>query len=96
MARKNPYELESVIRLLAKAERQGQGKHKEPIKTWYRDAVIVPEFIGFTFLVHNGKSFASVLIREEMVGFKLGEFAPTRTFKGHTAGKAKGAAPAGK
>lgn len=95
MARKNPYELESVIRLLAKAERQG-GKHKEPIKTWYRDAVIVPEFIGHIFLVHNGKSFASVLIREEMVGFKLGEFAPTRTFKGHTAGKAKGPAPAAK
>lgn len=91
MARKNPYDFETVQRLLAKVDKQGKGK--EPIKTWYRDAVIVPEFIGQTFLVHNGKAFGKVYVTEEMVGHKLGEFSPTRTFKGHTAGK-KAAAPA--
>jgi small subunit ribosomal protein S19 len=90
MARKNPYDFETVVRLLAKVDKQG--KNKEPIKTWYRDAVIVPEFIGQTFLVHTGKTFAKVYVTEEMVGHKLGEFSPTRTFKGHTAGK-KAAAP---
>jgi small subunit ribosomal protein S19 len=90
MARKNPYDFETVQRLLAKVDRQG--KNKEPIKTWYRDAVIVPEFIGQTFLVHNGKAFNKVYVTEEMVGHKLGEFSPTRTFRGHTAGK-KAAAP---
>jgi small subunit ribosomal protein S19 len=90
MARKNPYDFETVVRLLAKVDKQG--KNKEPIKTWYRDAVIVPEFIGLTFLVHNGKAFNKVYVTEEMVGHKLGEFSPTRTFKGHTAGK-KAAAP---
>lgn len=85
MARKNPYEFETVLRLLGKVEKQG--KAKEPIKTWYRDAVIVPEFIGQTFLVHNGKVFSKVYVTEEMVGHKLGEFSPTRTFRGHTAGK---------
>ena len=93
MARKNPYELETVSRLLHKVEKQG--KVKEPIKTWYRDAVIVPEFIGQTFLVHNGRLFNKVYVSEEMVGHKLGEFSPTRTFRGHTAGKkAAAAAPA--
>jgi small subunit ribosomal protein S19 len=92
MARKNPYDFETVQRLLAKVDKQGKGK--EPIKTWYRDAVIVPEFIGQTFLVHNGKGFGKVYVTEEMVGHKLGEFSPTRTFKGHTAGKKAAAAPA--
>lgn len=89
--KKGPY---VDLRLLAKVERQG--KVKDAIKTWSRDCTVVPEFIGSTFLVHNGKSFAKVYITEEMVGYKLGEFAPTRTFKGHTAGKAKGPAPGGK
>jgi small subunit ribosomal protein S19 len=88
-------------RLFARVEKQGM--NKEPIKTWQRDCTIVPEFIGATFLVHNGKSFVKVYVTEEMVGHKLGEFSPTRVFKGHSGGKAKlaaaaaaGAAPAGK
>jgi small subunit ribosomal protein S19 len=80
--KKNPYEAEATVRLLAKVD-----KAKDPIKTWYREAVIVPEFIGQTFLVHNGKNFNKVYVTEEMVGHKLGEFSPTRTFRGHTAGK---------
>jgi small subunit ribosomal protein S19 len=81
--KKGPY---VDLRLLAKAEKLGG---KEAIKTWSRDCTIVPEFIGMTFLVHNGKSFVKVYCTEEMVGHKLGEFSPTRTFKGHTAGKGK-------
>ena len=90
--KKNPYESEPVVRLLAKVEKQS--KAKEPIKTWWREAVIVPEFIGQTFLVHNGKAFLKVYVTEEMVGHKLGEFAPTRLFRGHTAGKKAAAAGA--
>lgn len=78
------------LRLLAKVEKTG---NKEPIKTWSRDCTIVPEFIGATFLVHNGKTFFKVYCTEDMVGHKLGEFSPTRTFKGHSGGKK---APAGK
>jgi len=61
---------------------------KEPIKTWARACTIVPEFVGMTFMVHNGKSHVKVLVTEDMVGHKLGEFAPTRTFRGH-GGKTK-------
>lgn len=78
-------------RLLTKIERAG--KAKEPIKTWSRDCTIVPDFIGFTFLVHNGRQFMKVFVTEDMVGHKLGEFSPTRTFRGHSGGRAK-AAPA--
>ena len=56
---------------------------KEPIKTWARACTIVPEFVGYTFMVHNGKNHIKVLVTEEMVGHKLGEFAPTRTFRRH-------------
>ncbi|MFO0848103.1 MAG: 30S ribosomal protein S19 [Gemmataceae bacterium] len=77
-------------RLYAKVEKQGA--NKEPLKTWARDCTIVPEFIGATFLVHNGKTFHKVYVTEEMVGHKLGEFSPTRTFKGHSGGKGKAAA----
>ena len=56
---------------------------KKPIKTWSRRSVIFPEFIGFTINVHNGRQFVPVFITENHVGYKLGEFAPTRTFKGH-------------
>ncbi len=84
------------LRLLGKVEKQG-GRDKEPLKTWARDCTIVPEFIGATFLVHNGKTFIKVYVTEDMVGHKLGEFSPTRTFKGHSGGKkAAAAAPAGK
>ena len=58
---------------------------KEPIKTWARACTIVPEFVGVTFMVHNGKIHVKVFVTEDMVGHKLGEFSPTRTFKGHAA-----------
>ena len=80
-------------RLLAKVERQQEKGHKEPIKTWARDCTVVPDFIGYTFLVHNGRQFMKVFVTEDMIGHKLGEFSPTRTFKGHSGGKGK-AAPA--
>jgi small subunit ribosomal protein S19 len=88
--KKGPYLDE---RLLAKVERQQRTGHREPIKTWSRDSTIVPDFIGFTFLIHNGKQFAKLFVTEDMIGHKLGEFAPTRIFKGHSGGKAKAAAP---
>jgi small subunit ribosomal protein S19 len=88
--KKGPY---VDLRLLAKVE--AQGVNKDPLKTWARDCTIVPEFVGATFLVHNGKQFMKVYVTEEMVGHKLGEFSPTRVFKGHSGGKAKAAAAAG-
>jgi small subunit ribosomal protein S19 len=88
--RKGPYVDQ---RLLAKVERQGSG-HREPLKTWSRDCTIVPDFIGHTFLVHNGRMFIKLFVTEDMVGHKLGEFSPTRTFRGHSGGKAKQAAAA--
>jgi|TARA_B100000700_G_scaffold36412_2_gene35725 small subunit ribosomal protein S19 len=66
-----------------KVERQIEEGVNKPIKTWARACTIVPEFVGFTFLVHNGRQHMEVHITEDMVGHKLGEFAPTRTFKGH-------------
>ena len=74
-------------RLLAKVERMGASK--KPLKTWSRDCTIVPEFVGATFLIHNGRQFMKLYVTEDMVGHKLGEFAPTRTFKGHSGGKGK-------
>ena len=71
-------------KLLKKVEMQSNTKSKEPIKTWCRRSTIAPDFIGHTFLVHNGKMHISVYVTEEMVGHKLGEFAPTRTFRGHS------------
>ena len=62
---------------------------KKPIKTWSRRSTILPEMISLTFSVYNGKTFIPVLVSENMVGHKLGEFSPTRTFKGHTAGDKK-------
>ena len=61
-----------------------QQRKKEAIKTWARRCTIVPEFVGFTFNVHNGKQFLPVLVTEDMVGHKLGEFSNSRTFRGHT------------
>lgn len=69
-------------KLLKKVLAQNKNNPK-PIKTWSRDCVISPEMVGFTFQVHNGKDFISVLATEETVGHKLGEFAPTRTFRRH-------------
>ncbi len=79
-------------RLLAKVEKQQRSNQKSPIKTWARDCTIVPDFIGFTFEIHNGHKFIRLFVTEDMVGHKLGEFSPTRTFKGHSGGKAKAAA----
>jgi small subunit ribosomal protein S19 len=89
--KKGPYVNE---RLLAKVEKQQRNNSREPIKTWARDCTIVPDFIGHTFMVHSGKNFAKLFVTEDMVGHKLGEFAPTRIFKGHSGGKAKMAAAA--
>ena len=82
-------------KLMKKVEGRMRSSSKEPIKTWSRRSTIPPEFIGFTFLVHNGRTHLSVYITEEMVGHRLGEFAPTRVFRGH-GGKVKkeAAAPA--
>src|SRR6266436_4913303 len=80
-------------RLLTKVERQGP--RREPIKTWSRDCTIVPDFIGHTFLIHNGRVFMKLFVTEDMVGHKLGEFAPTRTFRGHSGGKGKAGPAAG-
>jgi small subunit ribosomal protein S19 len=89
--KKGPYVNE---RLLQKVEKQQRSGSREPIKTWARDCTIVPDFIGHTFMVHNGKNFAKLFVTEDMVGHKLGEFAPTRLFKGHSGGRAKAAAAA--
>ena len=69
--------------LLKWVKRAQEGKHKGVIKTWSRRSMIIPEMIGHTFEVHNGKKFISVFISENMVGHRLGEFSPTRLFKGH-------------
>ena len=69
--------------LIAKIEKLDANRKKEPIKTWARRSTISPDFIGHTFLVHNGRTHVTVYISEEMVGHKLGEFALTRTFRGH-------------
>ena len=75
--------------LIKKVEKQVKDNSKKPIKTWSRRSMIIPEFVGQTFLVHNGKIFNSVFVTENMVGHKLGEFSPTRTFKKHGAHTAK-------
>lgn len=79
--KKGPY---VDAKLLQKVERMAGATRKEPIKTWCRRSTISPEFVGHTFLVHNGRAHINVYVTEEMVGHKLGEFAPTRTFKGHS------------
>jgi small subunit ribosomal protein S19 len=73
---------------------QAQGAAKKVIKTWSRRSTILPEAVGLTFAVHNGRKFVPVFVTENMVGHKLGEFAPTRTFHGH-AGDKKGGTPSG-
>jgi len=91
--KKGPYVDERLFAKVAKQQRSGS---REPIKTWARDCTIVPEFINFTFMIHNGKNFTKLYVVEEMIGHKLGEFSPTRFFRGHSGGKAKAAAPGGK
>lgn len=71
-------------KLLRRVEAQNQKGSKDPIQTWSRASVILPEFVGHTLLVHNGRTFLKVYVTEDMVGHRLGEFAPTRTFRGHS------------
>ena len=82
--KKGPYIEES---LLAKVEGLNSKNEKRVVKTWSRRSTIVPEFLGHTIAVHNGRQFVPVYIQENMVGHKLGEFAPTRTYRGHTSKK---------
>ena len=79
---KGPFVDEKLLKKVESMMRSGQ---KRPIKTWSRRSVILPDFIGQTFAVHNGKSFISVFVTENMVGHRLGEFAATRTFRRHGA-----------
>lgn len=80
--KKGPYVDEKLLKKIARLEETGT---KQQIKTWARRSTISPEFIGHTFLVHNGRQHVQVYVTEDMVGHKLGEFAPTRTFRGHGA-----------
>lgn len=80
-SKKGPFYSEKLLNKVLKQEETGK---KEPIKTWARACTILPEFVESTFMVHTGKHFTKVLVREEMVGHKLGEFASSRTFRGHT------------
>lgn len=77
--KKGPY---VDVKLLEKVEKMASGT-RTPIKTWARQCQIAPEFVGNKFLVHNGRHFIEVLVTEDMVGHRLGEFSPSRTFKGH-------------
>ena len=79
--KKGPFVNEKLYR---KVEAMASSSSKTPIKTWSRSCTIVPEFVGFTFQVHNGQRFNEVFITEDMVGHKLGEFSATRIFRGHT------------
>ena len=84
--KKGPY---IATHLLKKVEESVETGSKKPIKTWSRASMITPQMIGLTMAVHNGRNFIPVFITEEMVGHKLGEFSPTRIFRGHTSKKAK-------
>ena len=77
--------------LLEKVEKMKNQSIKQPIKTWSRRSTIIPDFVGLSFLIYNGKKFIPIKISEEMVGHKLGEFSPTRTFNGHTPADKKAA-----
>lgn len=75
--------------LIKKADKVKESGRNEVVKTWSRRSTIIPQFVGMTFGVHNGKKFIPVLVSEDMVGHKLGEFSPTRTYNGHQAGDKK-------
>ena len=77
--------------LLARVEKMKNSTAKQPIKTWSRKSTIIPDFVGLSFLIYNGKKFIPIKISEEMVGHKLGEFSPTRQFHGHTPADKKAA-----
>lgn len=80
--KKGPFYDEHLVKKIQRLEASG---NKRPIKTWSRRSMIMPEFVGHTFQVHNGRTFMQVFVSENMVGHRLGEFAPTRTFRGHGA-----------
>ena len=80
--KKGPYVEESLLR---KVEAMNQSARKQPIKTWSRRSMITPDFVGLTFAIHNGRQHPPIFVTENMVGHRLGEFAPTRTFKSHGA-----------
>ena len=93
--RKGPYCEDSLVKKVVTAKRSA---NRQVIKTWSRKSTILPDFVGLTFAVHNGKKFVPVYVTENMVGHKLGEFSVTRTFHGHTPADKKSAtegAPAG-
>ena len=84
--KKGPY---IQYKLSKKVEKLNNGGKKTVVKTWSRGSMIVPEMVGHTFAVHNGNKFIPVYVTENMVGHKLGEFSPTRVFKGHSSNKIK-------
>ena len=90
--KKGPY---VDVKLLRKVQRMEETGLREPIKTWARACTVVPEFVGHTFLVHNGRTHLRVFVTEDMVGHKLGEFSLTRTFRGHGGRRVATAAGAG-
>ncbi|MBN2491151.1 MAG: 30S ribosomal protein S19 [Planctomycetes bacterium] len=79
--KKGPFVDAKVMKHLKRRKEQGS---KEPITTWARASTVVPDMVGYTFMVHNGRIFHKVYVTEELVGHKLGEFAPTRTYRGHS------------
>tara|TARA_B100001175_G_C19493048_1_gene633691 strand:+ start:1522 stop:1926 length:405 start_codon:yes stop_codon:yes gene_type:complete len=93
---KGPFVHPSLLKKVDKIKDKGK---KLPIKTWSRNSTIIPEFVGHSFLIHNGRTFIPITVSEEMVGHKLGEFSPTRKFSGHTPADKKaasdGSAPSG-
>lgn len=93
-SKKGPFVNEKLFRKVSKLN---ENRSKQVIRTWARACTIIPEFVGHTFEVHNGNKFIKVFVQEDMVGHKLGEFSPTRTFRGHSGVKkaeAGGAGPA--
>jgi small subunit ribosomal protein S19 len=89
-AKKGPYVDEKLYRKVSKLN---ENRAKQAIRTWARACTIIPEFVGHTFEVHNGNKFLKVFVQEDMVGHKLGEFSPTRIFKGHSGKKALATGP---
>jgi small subunit ribosomal protein S19 len=84
--KKGPFIDDHLLKKIAEAQNSG---NKKVIKTWSRRSTILPEMVGLTITVHNGKKFVPVFVTENMVGHKLGEFSPTRTYHGHAGGKGK-------
>ncbi len=89
---KGPFVHPSLLKKVDKLKDKGKS---QPIKTWSRNSTIIPEFVGHSFLIHNGRSFIPITISEEMVGHKLGEFSPARKFSGHAPADKKAAAEGG-